>query len=145
MNLLSIEATRAITEWVPLLTFAFLFGLSMDYEVFLLSRMREEYDAAGSTQKAVVEGLGRIGRLVTSVALILFLAFVALASIPETDVKIIATGLGAGIFIDATILRALLVPTLVSMSGRWTWWLLSWAARLLRVEPSPVASNEAAD
>jgi putative drug exporter of the RND superfamily len=72
LNLLSIEATRAITEWVPLMTFAFLFGLSMDYEVFLLSRMREEYDAAGSTQKAVVEGLGRIGHLVTSVALILF-------------------------------------------------------------------------
>jgi putative drug exporter of the RND superfamily len=71
LNLLSIEATRAITEWVPLMTFAFLFGLIMDYEVFLLSRMREEYDAAGSTQKAV-ERLGRIGRLVTSVALILF-------------------------------------------------------------------------
>lgn len=140
-----IEATRAITEWVPLMTFAFLFGLSMDCEVFLLSRMREEYDATGSTRKAMVEGLGRIGRLVTSVALILFLAFVALASIPEADVKIMATGLGAGIFIDATILRVLLVPTLVSMSGRWTWWLLSWAARLLRVEPSPVASNEAVD
>ena len=131
-----IEATGAITAWVPLMTFAFLFGLSMDYEVFLLSRMREEYDATGSTGEAVVEGLGRIGRLVTSAALILFLAFVALASVPETDVKIMATGLGAGILLDATVLRALLVPALVSLCGKWTWWLPSWTARLLRVEPS---------
>jgi RND superfamily putative drug exporter len=71
------------------------------------------------------------GVLVTSAALILFLAFVALASVPETDVKIMATGL------DATVLRALLVPALVSLSGRWTWWLPSWVARLLRVPPSP--------
>src|SRR5215207_6927306 len=132
-----IEATGAITAWVPLMTFAFLFGLSMDYEVFLLSRMREEYDVTGSTNGAVVEGLGRIGRLVTSAALILFLAFVALASVPETDVKIMATGLGAGILLDATVLRALLVPALVSLSGQWTWWLPSWVARLLRVPPSP--------
>ena len=132
-----IEATGAITAWVPLMTFAFLFGLSMDYEVFLISRMREEYDATGSTGEAVVEGLGRIGRLVTSAALILFLAFVALASVPETDVKIMATGLGAGILLDATVLRALLVPALVSLSGQWTWWLPSWVARLLRVPPSP--------
>ena len=107
--------------------------------------MREEYDEEGSTQKAVVEGLGRNGHLVTSAALILFLAFVALASNPETNVKIMATGLGAGILIDATILRALLVPGLVSMTGQWTWWLPSWAVRLLRVPPSPVAPNEAAD
>ncbi|HEX6710038.1 MAG TPA: MMPL family transporter [Rubrobacter sp.] len=131
-----IDATGAITAWVPLMTFAFLFGLSMDYEVFLLSRMREEYDDTGSTHKAVVEGLGRIGRLVTSAALILFLAFVALASVPETDVKIMATGLGAGILLDATVLRALLVPALISLCGKWTWWLPSRTARLLRVPPS---------
>ena len=136
-----IEATGAITAWVPLMTFAFLFGLSMDYEVFLLSRMREEYDATGSTNGAVVEGLGRIGRLVTSAALILFLAFVALASVPETDVKIMATGLGAGILLDATVLRALLVPALVSLCGKWTWWLPSRAAGLLRVPPSPIQTS----
>jgi RND superfamily putative drug exporter len=113
-----IEATGAITAWVPLMTFAFLFGLSMDYEVFLLSRMREEYDATGSTNGAVVEGLGRIGRLVTSAALILYLAFVTLASVPETDEKIMATGLGAGILLDASVLRALLVPAMVSLCGR---------------------------
>lgn len=133
-----IPATGSVTAWVPLMTFAFLFGLSMDYEVFLLARMREEYDLTGSTRTAAVEGLGRIGRLVTSAALILFLAFASLAALPEVDVKTMATGLGAGILIDATILRALLVPALVSLGGRWTWWLPVWAARLLRVEPSPV-------
>jgi len=132
-----IPATGSVTSWVPLMTFAFLFGLSMDYEVFLLSRMREEYDATGSTRRAAVEGVGRIGRLVTSAALILFLAFASLAALPEVDVKTMATGLGAGILIDATILRALLVPALVSLGGRWTWWLPAWAARPLGVEPSP--------
>ena len=112
-----IPATGAIAIWVPLMAFAFLFGLSMDYEVFLLSRMREEYDATGSTRAAVVQGLGRVGRLVTSAALILFLAFASLAAVPEVDVKIMATALGAGILLDATVLRALLVPALVALLG----------------------------
>jgi putative drug exporter of the RND superfamily len=132
-----IPATGAITLWVPLMTFAFLFGLSMDYEVFILARMREEYDRTGSTTTAITEGLGRTGRLVTSAALILFLAFVSLASTPATDVKIMATALGAGILLDATVVRALLVPALVSLLGRWNWWLPAWAARPLRVAPSP--------
>ena len=75
-----IQATGSIPSWMPLMVFAFLFGLSMDYEVFILSRMREEYDRTGSTHTAVVRGIGRTGRLVTSAALILFLAFVAMAS-----------------------------------------------------------------
>jgi len=132
-----IPATGAITLWVPLMTFAFLFGLSMDYEVFILARMREEYDRTGSTTTAITEGLGRTGRLVTSAALILFLAFVSLASTPATDVKIMATALGAGILLDATVVRALLVPALVSLLGRWNWWLPAWAARPLGVAPSP--------
>jgi RND superfamily putative drug exporter len=119
--------------------FAFLFGLSMDYEVFILSRMREEYDATGSTSEAVVRGIGRTGRLVTSAALILFLAFISLASGPQTDVKVMATGLAAGILLDATVIRALLVPAVVSLFGRWNWWLPSWPARLLRVAPSEVS------
>jgi putative drug exporter of the RND superfamily len=127
--------------WVPLMAFAFLYGLSMDYEVFLLARMREEYDATGSTPTAVVQGLGRVGRLVTSAALILFLAFASMASVPELDVKIMATALGAGILLDATILRALLVPALVALLGRWNWWLPPWAARLLRVAPSTPAAE----
>jgi putative drug exporter of the RND superfamily len=131
-----IPATGAIAMWVPLMAFAFLYGLSMDYEVFLLARMREEYDGTGSTQAAIVGGLGRVGRLVTCAALILFLSFASMASVPELDVKIMATALGAGILLDATILRALLVPALVALLGRWNWWLPPWAARLLRVPPS---------
>jgi len=124
--------------------FAFLFGLSMDYEVFILSRMREEYDASGQTNEAVVRGIGRTGRLVTSAALILFLAFLSLASGPDTDVKVLATGLAAGILLDATLIRALLVPAVVSLFGRWNWVLPKPAARLLRVEPSPQPAQEAA-
>jgi RND superfamily putative drug exporter len=114
------------------MTFAFLYGLSMDYEVFLLARMRETYDASGSTRTAVVGGIGSIGRLVTSAALILFLAFGALAGVPTVDVKVMATGLGAGILLDATVLRALLMPAAVVLFGRWNWWLPAWTARLLR-------------
>jgi putative drug exporter of the RND superfamily len=131
-----IAATGSITAWIPLMVFAFLFGLSMDYEVFILARMREEYDATGSTDTAVVRGIGRTGRLVTSAALILFLAFMSLASGPETEVKIMATGLAAGILLDATVIRALLVPAVVSLFGRWNWWLPPLPARWLRVEPS---------
>jgi len=131
-----IAATGSVTAWIPLMVFAFLFGLSMDYEVFILARMREEFDATGSTDTAVVRGIGRTGRLVTSAALILFLAFVSLASGPETEVKVLATGLAAGILLDATVIRALLVPAVVSLFGRWNWWLPQLPARLLRVEPS---------
>lgn len=131
-----IAPTGAITFWLPILLFAFLYGLSMDYEVFILARVREEYDAGGSTDAAVIEGIGRTGRLVTSAALILFLAFVSLASGPQVELKVLATALGFGILLDATIVRALLVPALVSLFGAWNWWLPVWAARLLRVEPS---------
>jgi putative drug exporter of the RND superfamily len=131
-----IQATGSLPSWIPLIVFAFLFGLSMDYEVFILSRMREEYDRTGSTETAVVQGIGRTGRLVTSAALILFLAFTSMASGPETDVKMLATGLAAGILLDATVIRALIVPAVISLMGRWNWWLPHWPARLLRVEPS---------
>jgi RND superfamily putative drug exporter len=134
-----VSATGAVTFWLPVIIFAFLFGLSMDYEVFILARMREEYDATGETKAAVITGLGRTGRLVTSAALILFFSFAALASSPGTDIKVLGTALGVGILIDATLVRALLVPALVSVLGRWNWWLPAWLARLLRVEPSPLA------
>jgi RND superfamily putative drug exporter len=131
-----IAATHSITSWIPLMVFAFLFGLSMDYEVFILARMREEFDKGGSTEGAVVRGIGRTGRLVTSAALILFLAFISMSAGPETDVKVFATGLAAGIMLDATVIRALLVPAIVSLFGRWNWWLPPRPAKLLRVEPS---------
>ena len=136
-----IEATRAINVEMPIVVFAFLFGVSMDYQVFIISRMREAYDRTGSTQTAVVEGIGRTGRLVTSAALILGLAFVALSASPGTEVKIFATALAAGILVDATIVRGVLVPAVVAILGRWNWWLPRWPARVLRVEPSLVRAE----
>jgi putative drug exporter of the RND superfamily len=131
----SIPATGALVVYVPLLVFAFLFGLSMDYEVFIVSRIREEYDTTGSTDQAVISGIGRTGRLITSAALILFLAFVALSATPETAVKMLATGLGAGILLDALIIRSLLLPALVGVLGGWNWWLPSKLAHALRIQP----------
>ncbi len=127
-----VPAAGSLPSWLPLMIFAFLFGLSMDYEVFILARMREAFDRTGSTEAAVVEGIGRTGRLVTSAALILFLGFVAMATAPSTQVKMIATGLGAGILLDATVVRALLVPAVVALFGRWNWWLPRPLARVLR-------------
>ncbi len=133
-----IEATQAINVELPIVIFAFLFGISMDYQVFIISRMREAYDRTRSTEMAVVEGIGRTGRLVTSAALILGLAFVAFSATPGTEAKIFATALGGGILIDATIIRGILAPAAVAILGRWNWWLPDWAARILRVEPSRV-------
>jgi len=134
-----------------MIVFAFLFGLSMDYEVSILARMREEYDATGSTSAAVVGGMSRAGRLVTSAAIILFLTFVSMINAPSTMVKMIATGLGAGIILDATVIRALLVTATVALFGQWNWKFPDRAARLLLIrqptaaeapqpEPEPVAS-----
>ncbi|MFI0481244.1 MMPL family transporter [Actinomadura sp. 9N215] len=134
----NVSATGSVSAFIPAMVFAFLYGLSMDYEVFILARLREEYDRTGSTESALVEGMGRTGRLVTSAALILFLAFASLAAAPVVEVKIFATGLGLGILLDATVVRALLVPAAVAMFGRWNWWLPGWAARVLRVRPSPL-------
>ena len=139
-----IQATGSIPSWMPLMIFAFLFGLSMDYEVFILARMREEYDRTGSTERAVITGIGRTGRLVTSAALILFLTFVAMGSSPGTDLKMFATGLGAGILLDATVIRALIVPAVIALMGRWNWWLPAWPARMLGVEPSVLTRRVAA-
>jgi putative drug exporter of the RND superfamily len=115
-------ASGSITTWVPIAVFAFLFGLSMDYEVFLLSRIREEYDAGGDTDAATVDGVARTGRLVSSAALILFLAFISLSRVPATDVKILATALALGIILDATLVRGVLAPALVAGLGRANWW-----------------------
>jgi len=130
-----VPATGAIRDFIPIIVFAFLFGLSMDYEVFLLSRMREEYDRTHSTDKAVVAALARTGRLVTSAGLILAISFLALSTNPDLPVRLIATGLAAGILIDAFIVRTLLVPALVAVFGRWNWWMPRPVARVLRVAP----------
>jgi RND superfamily putative drug exporter len=131
-----VPATQSIIPWIPLMIFAFLFGLSMDYEVFMLTRMREAYDETKSTREAVALGLGRTGKLVTSAALVLMFAFFVLSTGPGTDIKQFGIGLAAGIIFDATVIRALLVPAIVILMGRWNWWLPSWAARPLRTRPS---------
>jgi putative drug exporter of the RND superfamily len=132
-----VPATHSIREYVPILVFAFLFGLSMDYEVFVLSRMREEYDATHSTNQAVVNALSRTGRLVTSAAVILCISFASITLTPNVDIRVLAFGLAAGILVDATIIRSLLVPALVAVFGRWNWWMPLRLERALRIAPRP--------
>jgi RND superfamily putative drug exporter len=139
-----VPATGSIRNWIPVVTFAFLFGLSMDYEVFILSRMREEYDRTRSTEAAVVGALARTGRLVTCAALILALSFVSLTTNPDIVVQVIATGLAFGILVDAVIVRTLLVPALVAIMGRWNWWMPSGLGRLLRLAPASAADEPTA-
>jgi RND superfamily putative drug exporter len=127
----NVPATNAIIAWIPLMIFAFLYGLSMDYEVFMLTRMREAYDETGDTNKAIALGLSRTGKLVTSAALVLCLAFFVLSTSPGTDIKQFGIGLSAGVIFDATVVRALLVPSIMHLLGRWNWWFPRPAARLL--------------
>ena len=131
-----VRATDSIISWIPLMIFAFLYGLSMDYEVFMLTRMREAYDETRDTGQAIALGLGRTGKLVTSAALVLMFAFFVLSTAPGTDIKQLGIGLAAGIIFDATVIRALLVPSIMRLMGKWNWWLPSWAARALRIAPS---------
>jgi RND superfamily putative drug exporter len=133
-----VPATGAIISWIPLMIFAFLYGLSMDYEVFMLTRMREEYDESHDTATAVELGLARTGKLVTSAALVLMFAFFVLSSSPGVDIKQFGIGLAAGIIFDATVIRTLLVPSLVRLFGRWNWWLPHPVARILRVPAAPL-------
>ncbi len=114
-----ISATGSIPSWLPAIIFAILFGISMDYGVFIVSRIHEEFLAGGAIDSAVATGIARTGRLVTSAALIMFLAFLSMSTAPSTPIKIVATGLGAGLILDATVIRALLLPALVSLSGKW--------------------------
>jgi putative drug exporter of the RND superfamily len=130
-SLWNISATGAIPAWIPLMIFAFLFGLSMDYEVFMLTRMREAYDETGSTERAIELGLARTGKLVTSAALILMFAFLVLSSSPGYEIKLFAIGLAAGIIFDATVIRALLVPALMRLLGNANWWMPDWTRSVL--------------
>ena len=137
-SLWGLAATQSITAYIPVMIFAFLFGLSMDYEVFMLSRMREAYDETGSTDKAIELGLARTGKLVTSAALILMFAFLVLSSSPGYEVKSLAIGLAAGIIFDATVIRALLVPALMKLLGDANWWMPKWTGTVLRIpQPKP--------
>jgi len=136
-----VPATAAIRDWIPIVVFACLFGLSMDYEVFVLTRVREEYERTGSTDEAVIGALARTGRLVTCAALILAVSFLTLATNPNQLIKIVATALAFGILLDAIVIRTLLVPALISLMGRWNWWMPAAVNRLLRLWPASAASG----
>ncbi len=143
-SLWNVAATHSVTAYIPVMVFAFLYGLSMDYEVFMISRMREAYDETGSTDKAIELGLARTGKLVTSAALVLMFAFLVLSTTPGFEIKSIAIGLAAGIIFDATVIRALLVPSLMKLLGNANWWMPRWAATLLRIpQPEPLVVAEA--
>jgi RND superfamily putative drug exporter len=138
-----IKATDAVISWIPLMIFAFLYGLSMDYEVFIVSRIREAYDETRDTAKAVSLGLARTGKLVTSAALVLVFAFFSLSTGPGPDIKQFGIGLAAGVLLDATLIRALLVPSIVLLLGRANWWFPHWVRRALLVRrPEPVLEPE---
>ena len=138
-----VPSTGSIRDFIPIIVFAFLFGLSMDYEVFLLARMREEYDRGASTHEAIVRALSRTGRLVTSASMILAISFLSLSTNPDLPVRVIATGLSFGILLDAFVIRTLLVPALVAVMGRWNWWMPKPLARIMRI-PRPEAARDPA-
>ncbi len=127
-----------ITGWIPVFLFAMLFGLSMDYEVFLVTRMREEWDATKDNAQAVALGLSKTGRLVTAAGLIMFAAFMGFVVGSFIELQQFGFGLAAAILIDVTIVRALLLPSFMRLAGRWNWWLPAGIARVFRVEPSPL-------
>jgi RND superfamily putative drug exporter len=132
-SLWGVPPTDSVIAWVPMIIFAFLFGLSMDYEVFMLGAIREAYEQTGSTDRAVELGLARTGKLVSSGALILMFAFLMLSTSPGYEIKPIAVGLAAGIVLDATVIRGLLVPALMRLFGQANWWMPTWTQSLLRV------------
>lgn len=132
----------SVDALAPVLIFGFLFGVSMDYEVFILSRVRESYDRTGVTSTAIVEGVSRTGRLVTSAALILFFALASLSTANDITVRQIAAGLAAGVLLDAVVVRMLLLPALVSLFGSANWWMPERAARLLRLRDTPPTEPE---
>ena len=125
----------AIDTLAPVLIFGFLFGVSMDYEVFILARVREGYERTRSTRAGIIEGVSRTGRLVTSAALILFFALASLSTANDMTVREIAAGLAAGVLLDAVVVRMLLLPALVSLFGSWNWWMPRRVGRLLRLKP----------
>jgi uncharacterized membrane protein YdfJ with MMPL/SSD domain len=130
-----------IEGWIPVFVFAMVFGLSMDYEVFLVSRMREERDAGADNETAVALGLAKTGRIVTAAGLIMVAAFFGFVAGSIVGLQQFGFGLAAAILIDVTIVRVLLVPSAMKLFGRWNWWLPEGVARLVRVKPSPLQEH----
>jgi RND superfamily putative drug exporter len=136
-TLIGLPQFNQIEAWIPIFLFAMLFGLSMDYEVFLLSRMREVYDETGDTDTAIAMGLQKTGRIVTAAAAIMVAAFSGFVLGSLLGLRQFGWGLAVAIFIDATLVRALLVPALMKLMGRWNWYLPHGVARLARVRVAP--------
>ncbi|MFG2330998.1 MMPL family transporter [Streptomyces sp. NPDC048604] len=141
--LIGLEATVPIVSFIPMFLFAILFGLSMDYEVFLLSRVREEYVRTGDNGTAIVEGVAGTARIITSAALIMVAVFLSFAVADDPSTKMFGLGLATAILIDATVVRMVLVPATMTLLGRANWWLPGWLDRLLPRGPVGTDDTEA--
>jgi putative drug exporter of the RND superfamily len=147
-SVLGLEQAVPVSAFVPVFMFAILFGLSMDYEVFLLSRVREEWERTGDARLSVVAGVGATGRVITSAALIMVAVFCGFALDDAVGIKMMGVGMAVAIAVDATLVRLVLVPSTMVLLGRWNWWLPAWLDRLLPAAPSdhlppvPVAQPE---
>jgi RND superfamily putative drug exporter len=133
-NLLDFNSNGGVAAWLPMFLFVILFGLSMDYHVFILSRVREYYDRGLDTEHAVAKGIRSTAGVVTSAAIVMVLVFGVFALMPIVDMKEFGIGLSAAILIDATIVRAVLLPATMKLLGKWNWYLPSWLAWLPRLE-----------
>jgi len=142
-DLLGVGREGPIEAWAPMMLFAILFGLSMDYEVFLLTRIREEYDRTGDNAQAVADGLAATGRVITAAAAIMICVFGAFVLGEGRDLKLLGFGLAFAIFLDATVVRLVLVPSLMELLGNFNWYIPSWLKWLpdLRVEAAPAGSS----
>jgi RND superfamily putative drug exporter len=143
---LGLPGAVPVSSWVPILMFTILFGLSMDYEVFLLARVREFWQATGDAHTSVVRGLAATGRVITSAAAIMVAVFIGFALDPDVTVKMTGVGMAAAVLIDATIVRMMLVPAVMALLGKANWWIPAWLDRALpkvnlEGEPSPAAAE----
>jgi RND superfamily putative drug exporter len=130
-GLFGLEATVPIVSYVPMMLFAILFGLSMDYQVFLLTRVHEEYEASGDNRYSVVKGVGLTARVITSAALIMISVFLSFVANPQPEVKMFGLGLAVAVLVDSTIVRMILVPAVMELFGKANWWLPGWMERVL--------------
>jgi RND superfamily putative drug exporter len=137
-DVLGLYQDPQVEGWIPIFLFAMLFGLSMDYEVFLVTRMREEWDEGRENRDAVAHGLERTGRIVTAAAIVMVAAFSGFVAGRIVGLQQFGLGLAVAIFVDATLVRAVLVPSLMALFGRYNWWLPQPLARVIRVPPSPL-------
>ena len=130
-GLFGVPTTGPVISFMPIILMAVLFGLAMDYEVFLVSRMREELVHGGAPTASVVAGMRHAARVVVAAALIMFSVFASFVTIDDVVVKAIAFGLAVGVLVDAFVVRMTLVPALLALMGRSAWWLPRWLDRLL--------------